>query len=230
MRFFASLCGLLLIANIALFLWPQDARTAPQIHSQKQDVNPHFVRLNKEIEERYLDAKPMPIGSEEEGLLAESGEGGCYRLGPFMHKANYELAQAVLFNADVDYRKSTRASTESSMYRVYLGPYDSQAKATDVRTELKRSNVLDHFVRKEGDSQYIVSLGIYTTEGTALNAVGLLKSQLETIKLKQEVVVLPNSYWLHFDVEDQPQLKLQLARMDWGELSAKLGKYQCQLS
>ena len=230
MRFLISVCGLLLIANVAILLWPQEARTAPQIYSQKQDVNPHFVRLNKEIEERFLDAKPARMHDDQLELLAAIGGDGCYRLGPFMHRANYELAQAVLFNANVDYQKSTRSSAESSMYRVYLGPYTSQAKATDTRTELKRSNVLDHFVRKEGEAKYIISLGIYTTEKSALSAIELFDGQLDSIKMKQELVVLPDSYWLHFAIGDQNELKLQLARMDWGELSAKLGRFPCQPS
>jgi len=230
MKSLMVICGVLLIINVAISLWPHQSRTAPQIHAPKQDINPHFIRLNKEIEERFLDSKPDQIIDGQLDSLVANEQGGCYRLGPFMHSANYELAQAVLFNANVDYQKSTRTATESSMYRVYLGPYSTLAEATDAKAELKRSNVLDHFVRKEDEGVYMISLGIYTTEKSALGAINLFENQLDSVKMKQELVVLPDSYWLHFAIDDQNELKLQLARMDWGELSAKLGRYPCQAS
>jgi len=227
MRLLSYLCGVLLIANMAVLLWPQEARTAPHVYSAKEDFNPHFVRLNKEIEDKYFESKSV-IVAEGNSQLVNLGDGDCFRLGPFMHKANYELAQAVLFNANVEYQKTTRASKESNVYRVYLGPYASQAEASDARVELKRRKILDHFARKEGDSQYIISLGIYTTEESANNAVQLFDGKLESVRLKQELVVLPDSYWLHFDVDNNGRIKRQLERMDWGEQSARLGRFQCQ--
>ncbi|MEM7361199.1 MAG: SPOR domain-containing protein [Pseudomonadota bacterium] len=231
MRFLTSFCGLLLLANVAVLFWPDDARTAPHIYVPKADLNPHFVRLNKEIEDRYYEPNPAIITtSDSEQLMAAdgAGEGGCFRLGPFMHKANYELAQAVLFNANISFQKSTRASKESNVFRVYLGPFESAAEATDTRVELRRKSILDHFVRKEADNQYIVSLGIYTTEETAVRAVNLFDGKLDSVQLKEELVVLPDSYWLHFDSDDGGRIRQQLARMDWGEQSARLGRYECQ--
>lgn len=234
MRFLTSFCGLLLVANVAVLFWPDDARTAPHIYAPKADMNPHFVRLNKEIEDKYFAPNPAIIEApvHDQILAANAADdaslGGCYRLGPFMHKANYELAQAVLFNANIKFQKSTRASKESNVFRVYLGPYDSAAAATDARVELKRKSILDHFVRKETDEQYIVSLGIYTTEETAIKAVNLFDGKLDSVKLKEELVVLPDSYWLHFDSDGDGQIRQQLARMDWGEQSARLGRYHCQ--
>ena len=220
-------CGVLLLANVAVFLWPTGAHTAAHVYSPRTDIKPHFIRLNKEIEDKFLLARPAQVIAADMELAEGSAEQACFRLGPFMHQANYELAQAVLFNADVKYQKSTRLSRESDVFRVYMGPYSKQAEASDIRVELTRSNVLDHFVRKEADSVFIVSLGIFTTEQSAKDAKDLFEGMLERVKMKQESIVLPDSYWLHFDLKQGKIIRQQLARMDWGEQSAKLGRYQC---
>jgi len=221
MRILLGLCGGLLIANVAVFLWPDDARVAPHIYTAKSDINPHFLRLNKEVEEKHYAARSW---TTEDAIGASED---CFRLGPFAHQANYELAQAVLFNANVEFQKSKRTAKESEVFRVYLGPFASQAEVADARVDLKRKKVLDHFVRKVADDEYIISLGIYTTQKSANLAVSLFDGKLEKVKLKQENIVLPDSFWLHFAIDDNDQIRNQLARMDWGEQSAKLGKHSC---
>lgn len=221
----------LLIANVVVALWPDQANYAPHIYSEKPELNPHFLRLNKEIEDRFYAqpalAQELPDVDQQDFFDTEQFVANCYRVGPFMHRSNYELAQAVLLNASVEYQKSKRVSKESNVYRVYLGPYASAAEVADVRVDLKRAKILDHFVRKESDSVYIVSLGIYTTKETAMSAVQLFDGKLSDVRMKDEQVILPDSYWLHFSVEDDDRIKSQLAQMDWGEQSAIMGKHQC---
>jgi len=234
MRLLTLICACLIIANVVAYFWPDKANYAAHIHNPKEDVNPHFVRLNKEIEDKFYSQPATAFEVVADEMLAASaptiiGEANCYRVGPFMHQANYELAQAVLFNAEIEYQKSKRASKQSNVFRVYLGPYSSQALVSDARVELKRKNVLDHFVRKESAENYIISLGIYTTVESADEAVALFSENLDNVNIKDEVVVLPDSFWLHFSVDDDDQAHQQLSRIDWGEQSAKMGKYQCQI-
>lgn len=232
-RSLCMLCGLLMVANMAAYYWPDKANYAPHIYTAQIDVNPHFVRLNKEIEDKFYSQPATSVEVVDDGILFAEGaelpaDANCYRVGPFLHQANYELAQAVLFNAALEFKKSKRASKESNVFRVYLGPYINQAEVADARVELKRSKVLDHFVRKEGEGDYMISLGIYTTKGSADDAVALFDGTLDKVKLKSEVVILPDSYWLHFSVDDDDRVRQQLSRIDWGEQSAKMGKFQCQ--
>ena len=231
-RLLVYVCGVLLIANIAVLLWPDKARVGAHLYAEKADINPHFLRLNKEIEDKYFAAQEVISEQDAAASIAVSEtsvkQADCYRIGPFMHQENFDLAEAVLLNAAMDYQKSTRASVESDVYRVYLGPYPSQAEASDVQTELKRNDILDHFIRQEDEQQYIISLGIYSAQESANNAVQLFSDQLDSVNLKQEVVMLPESYWLHFVISNQSQIKQQLASMDWGEQSAKLGRHECR--
>jgi hypothetical protein len=226
-------CAFLLLANLLAYFWPDQANYAPHVYPPKTDVNRHFLRLNKEIEDKYY-SQPAVVSAASvanalggQDISAVMG-GSCYRIGPFMHQPNYELAEAVLLNANVEYKKSKRVSKETSVFRVYLGPYSNAAQVADARVDLKRAKVLDHFVRKEGDDQYIISLGIFTTQESADIAVELFDGKLDSVKLKDEQVVLPDSFWLHFSVEEDDQITSQLAQMDWGEQSAKMGKHLCR--
>ena len=232
MRFVAYSVAILLLSNVAVFLWPDRSVSAPHVFPETEDVNPHFVRLNKEIEAKFYSQVAIePEQSSSSGglqisAISKSGQ-ACYRLGPFMHKENYELAQAVLLNANLEYRKSKRVSKSSDVYRVFLGPFESQSLVADARLDLKRKNVLDHFVRKQGDGAYIISLGIYSTLESAEMAVSLFDGTLSDVRKQSETVVLPDSYWLHFSMSDQESARLQLGAMDWGEQSAKMGLYPC---
>ncbi|MFT5574361.1 MAG: hypothetical protein ACI9FR_003304 [Cryomorphaceae bacterium] len=232
-RLLIYVCAFLLLANFFAYFWPDQANYAPHVYPQKADVNQNFLRLNKEIEDKYY-SQPSALSASSVSKVLSDGDrsavmaANCYRIGPFMHRPNYELAEAVLLNANVEYKKSKRVSKETSVFRVYLGPYSTAAEVADVRLDLKRGNVLDHFVRKEGDDQYIISLGIYTTQESASMAVKLFDGTLDSVKLKDEQLVLPDSFWLHFSVDEDDQIKSQLAQMDWGEQSAKMGKHLCQ--
>lgn len=227
MRLLLIICAGLVIANVVLVFWPSAGTYAAHVHAPSAEVNPHFIRLNKEIEDKYLSAK---AGADTAVRLevAADGSSQCFRLGPFMHKSNYELAQAVLFNANVDYQKSVRQARQTSVYRVYLGPYVTQAEALDMRTELKSRDILDNFVRKQEDGTFVVSLGIFTTTESAEDAVALFDGKLDAVKLKQEDLVLPDNYFLHFTLHEGSSAHEQLRLIDWGEQSVKLGRYQCR--
>ncbi|MBT8114756.1 MAG: SPOR domain-containing protein [Arenicella sp.] len=225
-RILGWLCCVFILANISLLLWPTTASTAAHIYAPKRDINPHFVRLNKEVEDNFYAAQSYTQVTENAVDIVIQGE-NCYRLGPFMHQTNFDLAQAVLFNAGVEFQKETRSSKTAEVYRVYTGPFTDKAQVVSARNELTRKNILDHFSRRNSDGQYIVSLGIYTTRETADQAREMFAGKLDNVALQQETVVLPNTSWLHFSVDNKPAITRQLERMDWGESAVKLGKYAC---
>ncbi len=231
-RMLVYVCGVLIIANVAALLWPDKTRVGLQDYSEKTAINPHFIRLNKEIEDKYFAVQEAGGEQAVAASIAVSEsrvkQADCYRIGPFMDQANLDLAEAVLLNAGVDYQKSTQGSVKSDVFRVYLGPYLSLSEVSDIRDELKRNNILDHFIRQEDEQQYIISLGIYSIQESADNAVQLFSNRLNSVNFKQEVVVLPESFWLHFAIENESQIKQQLASMDWGDQSAKLGWNECR--
>lgn len=239
-RIYLYIIALLILMNVGVLLWPDSANYAPHAYNPKAEINPHFVRLNKEIEARFrvgmsdgvLASKVRPDVSVEESIVVQAASSDsaaeCYRVGPFFHQPSYELAQAVLFKAGVEYRKSKRLSKESNVFRVFLGPFETSAQAADVRIDLKRQKVLDHFVRKQNDG-FIVSLGIYSTAASTEAAIDLFEESLGVVNKQAESVLLPESYWLHFNVGEQEAVLATLVKISWGEVSAKMGKYSCEV-
>ena len=227
MRFILVFCGFFLVANVALFLWPTEREPAKHVHLEREDISPHFLRLNKEVEEKHRESLQSQLVAQIDGSPIENDLESCYRLGPFMHKANFEIAQAVLTSSEVDFKTSKRVSQDSLVYRVFLGPFSSQAEVDDLRVDLKRKKILDHFVRKIESDKYMVSLGIYSTQEAVDAAVALFEEKLDDVKSQQEQLVLPESNWLHFAIGESELAEKQLSSMDWGELAAKLGKFEC---
>jgi len=235
-RALSYLVALLILINVAVLLWPEKAVDAPHVYPAKADVSPHYVRLNQEIEERFYSesidgVKKLQASTDSLSKvpldIIDKSSGECYRVGPFLHEANYELAQAVLFNAGVGYHKSTRESIASNVFRVYLGPFSTDAEASEARRELNVSGVKDHFIRKQDDGSMVISLGIYSTEESASDALESFGERVDGIQSRSENVVLPNSYWLHFAATDDGRLLSQLDVIDWGEPSAKMGLFSC---
>lgn len=249
MRLTTYLIGLLILANIMVYFWPDRLNTGAKLYAAKSDVKPHFLRLNKEIEDKYYakrkvdklvaesaftapssgaDVLGVPKDNKLAAPILTAADGrDCYRLGPFLNAPNYELAQTVLLSADINYKKTKRVAKESNVYRVYLGPFSDSVTLAAARTELNSKKVFDHFVRKEPSGQFVISLGIYSSKLKAAEAVGLFNGQLDTVNQRNETITLPDSFWLHFEVSADDLVRSKLTQTDWGEKSAKIGRFRC---
>jgi len=93
---------------------------------------------------------------------------------------------------------------------------------------LRQKQILDHFIRENSEGQPIVSLGIYTTQETLDEALALFSDSLVDVKFDEELVLLPESSWLHFSLEEQNPNREELLQVDWGESAAKMGKFACR--
>ena len=232
MRLLWQIVGVLVMANLLVLWWPAQGGGADSAYQRQQEVNPRYVRLNKEIEDRHsqqqVKAQHRQLNNTHPQQANTQASIACYRLGPFLEAENFESAQTKLLDAKVSHTKSTRQSQESNVWRVYIGPYSSFASATDARTKLRSINIADHFVRKEAEGRFVVSLGIYTSQDTANKGVALLQDKVQQVKLKQERLVLPKNYWLYFALsQNSPKLK-KLNLIDWREPAAKVGLFDCQ--
>ena len=123
MRFVLFVCAALLLGNFILFMWPGSISNTSQVFPQRADYNAHFLSLNKELEEKYFEKERVVVPQLDELSEVKVTYLSCYRLGPFMDKANYQAARTVLLGEEVEYTESTRASQNTQVYRVYLGGY-----------------------------------------------------------------------------------------------------------
>ena len=215
------LFGVLVLVNVVLFMWPKpEVRSDGNSYPPRVNVNERLIRLNKEINEDQR--------SVTESVLPTEAPLGCFRLGPFTQSDSYDIAKATLLNADIEYLENRRAVQRSEVYRLYLGPFERRAEAVDARTTLTNQGVLDHFVRNEPEGGAIVSLGIYTTLETANLGQEQLSRQVNGVRLREEVVTLPQTDWLYFSLSGRADVYAQLQSVDWGEVGALLGPYACQ--
>ena len=123
MRFLRYSVAALLLANVFAFLWPDHGSAPAHVYPRKVDVQPELIKLNKEVEEAFY----------QRTQVAQTGEGeaarNCFRLGPFTKLDNFEIAQAALLNAEVDYTKSRREVSRSEVFRLFLGPFAERSQA-----------------------------------------------------------------------------------------------------
>jgi len=81
MRFFSYLFGILVLLNLVMLVWPQANTSAPHLSAMQDEINPHFIRLNKEIETRFYTKTEEPVALQREdierrGDAAEGEPGG----------------------------------------------------------------------------------------------------------------------------------------------------------
>jgi len=237
---------LLVLVNVVVFLWPSKANVGENIFSGRAELNPQFVRLNKEIEAKFYSKVEQDVvikkGKSEvdvefdrtinvesvENVVSDNTGAVCYRLGPFMYQDSYELAQAVLFNAGIDFKTSSRASKESDVFRLFLGPYADLKSASQMRSQLKEKKIYDHFSRKLNQGDYMISLGIYSTEESAQSALRQFSRKISGVKVQNETVVLPDNYWLHFELLQSSPKYAHLRSVEWGETAVKMGPHTCR--
>ncbi|MFT4634906.1 MAG: hypothetical protein ACI9OI_000695, partial [Chitinophagales bacterium] len=68
-RFLLYSIAALVLLNVAAVLWPNKTASAAHVYAAREDVNPHFVRLNREIEGRFYS---QPTETVSENLNSES--------------------------------------------------------------------------------------------------------------------------------------------------------------
>lgn len=223
--------GVLMLANAVTLFWPSAKQSAGPAYVVRQNVKSQFIRLNREIEERFLPDSHLakPVATDDELLDEESvAPAVCYRLGPFLQTKNYVYAKSLLAQAQISYRESQREAIDSGAFRIYLGPFQTRAEALDSQTELREKQILDHFIQRvKGSSSYIVSLGVYSTLESANKALVLYSDRIPEIQMEQAALRLPMSYWLHVSLNEQSDQYLAITRMDWQNPSVKLGKFRC---
>jgi len=243
-RVILFILGLFILGNLIVVLMPKADEVVNQNYQQRSEIAPDSISVVakrmkvKPVVDGVVDGlKRSSVGATDKKVtnkvkldvaaVAVQQRKKCYRVGPFMHMARLSVAKSKLTNLDLDFDEVQRPSAAAEVFRIYLGPYADSKRAADVRRELTAKGIFDHFQRKEGDGKYVVSLGIYSR---AVSAQGSLERFLEEgvdARIRPERTVLPASYWLNI-VGERTSFPLESMRgIDWGEHSARFGRYSC---
>ncbi len=238
MRLIYFLIGCFFIANLVVFLMPSEQQRINEGFTRAQEVAPQqIVLMTSKSSElvassgggTFSDDDATPVVDVAADGLSNKIDGKCYRVGPFLHSSRLSLAKAQLNNMGVFYTVEKRESTPAEVFRVYVGPFDSDARGRSARQELTELGIYDHFQKQDEDGRYIVSLGIYSRRTTADNSRERFESRNLNAKVRPEKTVLPDSYWLSLLGRELVDLPVEvLQNVDWGEYSAQFGSYECQ--
>jgi hypothetical protein len=171
----------------------------------------------KETEEDVVPVKVIPVIPS----IVQ-----CYRIGPFLREARMRASGNQL--VDIKYKVIEREATEVFATRVYVGPFNGLALALQARKDLTAVGVNDHFHRRDPSGDYIVSLGIYSKNASAIRQRSRFQSIDVSAKTRDEKTRLPKNYWLELPGDITQDDIASLSKISWGESSVSLGRHPCQ--
>lgn len=188
---------LLLIANIAFFVWMQ--RFSPVVKKPftavDEGVNP--LQLVAEVNGgKQSDSTPANVVEINDDIQQI-----CFSAGPFDIEANVHAAAETLepLVLKTNIRKIT--TTQEAGYWVYLPALSSRAEALKKGRELAAAFVKDYYVVTSGDNENSISLGLYREPFNADNRIAELSKKGFDVKKEIRIEQWPE-FWLDFSVTE----------------------------
>jgi len=219
------LFALLLLANVALFMWGQWYRQPlvrpsappPDVAQEKiKLLNEPGVRLL--LRSRNAPAAPVPTAN-----VASR----CFRLGPFEQAAAADDAGRRLRAAGFEFRRESEEDTRPVAWHVYLPPLPSREAAERRRRELTRLGFRDHALIQEAGLENGISLGVFSVEDNARARV----EQLARRDVRAQVRAIPGTrtvYWLSLAPAPEGVGALEaLVAREWGGAEPALRPTPC---
>lgn len=207
--------GFLVLFNAGLFLWatghaPRRSATG----SGYPIVSAESMRLLSEVKEQN--------GSPAGGRLR------CARIGPFTHSAVADLAAQKLDAMSLHYSRRTVKPREIRAFRVFLGPFESEAAIDAQRRLLDSAGIKDYYVKHDEPGGGIISLGLFSQRDRAQALLDKLGRAEVQARLRTEKRVLQPTFWLEIDDPAVAHgIPPELARASWGDEGARITRYAC---
>lgn len=209
------LVGFLVLVNAALFLWATG-------HSPRRSSGASAYPV--------VSAESMRLLSEvrhQDGSSAQAGR-RCARIGPFVNSAVADLAAQKLDAMSMDYSRRTVKPREIRAFRIFLGPFESEAAIDAQRRLLDAAGVKDYYVKHDEPGGGIISLGLFSQRDGAETLLESLRRSEIQAKLRPENRVLQPTFWLEIDDPAVAQgIPPELAHASWGEKGVKITRYGC---
>lgn len=210
------LVGVLLLLNVAVFMWGSWYKAIPPGAAVKArpPVNADKIRPLR---------KPTPAnvsgvdGSEQRGRL-------CISLGPFASAAQVSAAISTAQRLGAMTTRSEQLEETTTSYRVYLPVLASRKLAERKRAQLTELGFKEHYIIEEPGRENAVSLGVFAVEK---NAAALVRALAEKgVSAKQETITNAQpTYWLKAEIDSQQLGGLQ--RQGWSDARARLSWQTC---
>jgi hypothetical protein len=219
--------AIVLLANIAFFLWPKSperVQTQAALPAVKQlqlvgegaadEPQGESYREPEPASKPVLEPAPEPLpeyAPEPTPQLAQS----CWRLGPLAEEAFREI-RALFDDNDIDGQVTIELAAGQPNYRVYLPISGEEAEILRVSAELK-SQGIDNFHIKQGKLADSLSLGLFNSEEHALQ----VESQAEAAGHNARILRIEEGevqYWFELTGKD-------LASLGWAATDGEVEGY-----
>ncbi|MCB1582046.1 MAG: SPOR domain-containing protein [Marinicella sp.] len=191
---------LLLIANIAFFVWLQRFSPAVKKPFAAVDEGVKALQLVAEVKDNKSNDSHT-VNSVE---INDDVQQICYSAGPFDIEANVHAAAETLEPLVLKSNIRKITTTQEAGYWVYLPALSSRAEALKKGRELATAYVKDYYVVTSGDNENSISLGLYREPYNADNRIAELSKKGFNVKKEIRIEQWPE-FWLDFSVTE-PQL------------------------
>jgi hypothetical protein len=187
---------LLLIANIAFFVWMQ--RFSPVTEKPFTAVDDGITPLQLVTD---VSDKNSPVESVETVEINDDIQQICFSAGPFDIEANVHAAAETInpLVLKTNIRKIT--TTQEAGYWVYLPALSSRAEALKKGRELAAAFVKDYYVVTSGDNENSISLGLYREPYNADNRIAELSKKGFKVNKEIRIEQWPE-FWLDFSATE----------------------------
>jgi len=202
----------LVVANVGLYLWVNSHQTynAVSVVGGETDINVEVMELVHERQARRMNEEVFE----------------CMRIGPFSTADTFSRASRLLINEGFGFTRSVFSARELRNFRVYLGPFTTQAAKETAERRLKQQG-LDYYVYEDKEGELLSVAGLFS-EGEAAGAyVAKLKGVGLDAKARSEVRVLGPWRWLEVADAVTEERRNTLRGIELGDAKAQVAGVPC---
>ena len=202
----------LVVANVGLYLWVNSHQTynAVSVVGGETDINVEVMELVHERQARRINEEVFE----------------CMRIGPFSTADTFSRASRLLINEGFGFTRSVFSARELRNFRVYLGPFTTQAAKETAERRLKQQG-LDYYVYEDKEGELLSVAGLFS-EGEAAGAyVAKLKGVGLDAKARSEVRILGPWRWLEVADAVTEERRNTLRGIELGDAKAQVASVPC---
>lgn len=187
---------LLLIANIAFFVWIQRFSPITKVPFTAVDEGITPLQLVADVSDKNSNTEPVAAAEINDDIQQI-----CFSAGPFDIEANVHAAAETInpLVLKTNIRKIT--TTQEAGYWVYLPALSSRAEALKKGRELAAAFVKDYYVVTSGDNENSISLGLYREPYNADNRIAELSKKGFKVNKEIRIEQWPE-FWLDFSATE----------------------------
>ena len=202
----------LVVANIGLYLWVNGHQTYSPVpvSGGETDINVEGMELVHERQAKRNNEEMFE----------------CMRIGPFSTADTFSRASRLLINEGFGFTRSVVSARELRNFRVYLGPFTTEAAKETAERRLKQQS-LDYYVYEDKEGELLSIEGLFSEGEVAGAYVAALKGVGLDAKARSEVRILGPWRWLEVADAVTEERRNTLRGIELGDAKAQVAGVPC---